>query len=146
MMTTSRRWARRSLIVVGLIALVAVLWLLFGARTYVVPIAGYRVVDDQTIVVQVVAGRRSWCQLTKAEETAAQMQFSAKCTDWLPLPGTAVGQTHEFTVRLREPLNDRVVVDGDGVPVALEVCRDNVCAPSETGPAQPETPLDPTTF
>lgn len=127
-MTRSGRWTRRSLVVVVIVGLLVGVWLLFVVKSYSVPITSYRVVDDQTLVVQVVAGSRSWCRLANTAETASDIQVSAECVDWLPLPGTAVGQTLEYTVQLDEPLNDRVVIDGDGVAVALQKCSDNVCA------------------
>jgi hypothetical protein len=114
-----RRWARRSLMVVGLVALVAVAWLVLVAKNYSTPISSYRVVDDRTIVVQVTGGHLSWCRLTSTVETAADIRVSAECLDWLPGPGTALGVFYELTVRLSQPLNNRVVKDGVGVPVAL---------------------------
>lgn len=117
-MTGLLRW-RRLLAVVALVALLAVFWLVFVAKNYSVPINSYRVVDDRTIAVRVTGGRQTWCRLTDIAETASDIRVAAECLDWLSLPGTLVGLPVELTVRLAQPLNDRVVMDGDGVPVPL---------------------------
>ncbi len=132
-MTGSRR-RRRWLSVVGsialLIALFAAAWLGIVARRYEAPINSYRVVDDRTIAVLVMGGRRTWCRLTNIAETASEVRVSGECIDWLPLPGTALGIPVDLTVQLAQPLNDRVVRHGDGVPVRLQVCPNDYCTPS----------------
>ena len=134
MTTKARRWARRSLTVVALGAIVAaVLLLVMAAKNYTALVTSYRVVDDRTIAVQVVGGPRTWCRLTNTAETASAVRVSAECLDWLPGPGAAFGRPVELTVRLTQPLSDRVVFDGAGSAVvnfALLKCHDNVCAPS----------------
>ena len=106
--------------VLGLVALLVAVWLLMLAKNYTASIASYRVVDDRTIAVEVVAGHQSWCRVTSVAETSAVVRTGAQCLDWLALPGTAEGVLYELTVRLSQPLGSRVVVDDQGVLVPLK--------------------------
>lgn len=123
---------RLSLIGIVVVAVLVAAWILFVTKDYTVGIESYRVVDDQTLSVQVRAGSRWWCRLTNTAETIADIRLSVACLDWLPLPGDAGGYPHELTMHLAAPLGDRVVLDGDGAAVAIPDCRDNVCSPTPT--------------
>ncbi len=81
-------------------------------------IDGYRVVDDRTIVLQVTSGDREWIRVTDVAETASTVRISVESLDWLP-GGTAIGKSVELTVRLAQPLGNRVVTDGEGNPAPL---------------------------
>lgn len=114
----------------GLLVLLVVLWLLFLVRTYTNPIIGYRVVDERTIVLQVTGADRVWTRVAKVTETSPEVRITVESLSWFPLPGSGVGKLVELTVHLAEPLDDRVVKDGEGNPVPQPVCSDNICSPA----------------
>jgi hypothetical protein len=116
--------------VVGLAATLVILsWLLFVAREYPSRIDSYRVVDERTIVVQVVAPPRGWTWVDEVVESSSAVKVSVRSFDLLPGPGTAYAISLELTVQLDEPLGDRLVEDGDGRPVPRPNCTDNACSP-----------------
>jgi len=88
----------------------------------------YWIVDDQTLGVGVVGGIHETCSITKTTETAVEVRVTAQCREpFFPGAGTAVGFEYEFVVRLDEPLDNRVVVDGSGNPAHR--CTYPGCAP-----------------
>jgi hypothetical protein len=122
------RW--RWVILVGVAALlVVVLWILLVVREYPSRIHSYRVIDERTLVVQVNAPPRGWTWVDEVVETSSAVKVSIKSFDLLPGPGTAYAISLELTVQLDQPLGDRVVQDGDGIPVVQPLCTDNECSP-----------------
>lgn len=123
-----RRW--RWVLLVALAALLIVLlWLLLVVKEYPSRIQSYRVVDERTIVVQANAPKRGWTRVDNVAETSTAVRVTIKSLDLLPGPGTALGISVELTVRLDQPLGDRVVQDGDGIPVVNPLCTNNECSP-----------------
>lgn len=128
---------RRSLIGIAVVAVFIAAWFAFVVRDYPVGIDSYRVVDDQTLSVHVTAGRTSWCRVTAAAETAADIRVSAACLDWLLLPGNAGGYPHELTARLAAPIVDRVVRNSDGVAIVTRGAA-TPCARPHRHPKRPD--------
>jgi hypothetical protein len=122
--------ARRPLVGVGLAVLIAAGWFLLLVRDDDVAISSYWIVDDRTIGVEVDSGQRDWCRVTHTAETAADVRVTARCLTWLPSgPGTAELWRFRLTVPLAQPLGDRRVLDGEGLPVRL--VRDPNLSPTQ---------------
>lgn len=115
----SRRWLRRLLTAAGVLVILVAVWWAVIAKNYTASATSYRLVDDRTIAIQVIGGRRSWCRITTVAETDTDVRIGADCLDWLPLPGTALGVPYELAVRLGQPLGNRSVTDGRGDQIAL---------------------------
>ena len=79
-------------------------------------IAGYRVVDNRTIVVTVVVPPGSWTRIAHVVETPLAVRVTV---DTLPLPqlGTRSGgpRLEDVSVELTADLGPRTVADGAGV-------------------------------
>jgi hypothetical protein len=99
-----RRWVVLAVLVVIVIASIRAL-----DRT--MPIENYRVVDQQTLAVEIVTGPGSWTRVTGVTETPSSVTITVSSLQ-APLPGSAVGLWLELTVKLSEPLGNRSVVDG----------------------------------
>jgi len=114
-------WAGRVLKLIAVAALLVIVWRVAIGKDYDATLAGYRLVDSRTIVVEAVAGHESFCRLGSVAETGTEVVINAICLDWISLPGTDEGVFHEVTVLLAEPLGNRRVVDcssGTCLPVA----------------------------
>lgn len=122
------RWRWALLVGIGAV-LVVLLWPLLFVKQYPSQIESYRVVDDGTLVVQVTGPPRGWTRVDEVVETSTAVRVSIKSLDLLPGPGTAHAISVELTVRLDQPLGDRVVQDGDGKPVVQPNCTNNECSP-----------------
>lgn len=121
---------RRRLIATGLVIVVAlILLLVVNAKNYTTMLTDYRVVDPHTIVVGADGAPRGWARVTKVTETSSEVRITVDVLDWLPGPGTAYATRVEMTVGLAQPLDDRVVMDGEGHPVPQPKCIDNACTP-----------------
>lgn len=101
------RVRRRWVVLVALVALVVVGWTLaYYAST---PIPYYRVLDEHTIIVGAQTGTGFWAGVTSVAETNASVVVSVHDVR-APLPQTGT-KVVEFTLTLRDPLGDRIVVD-----------------------------------
>jgi hypothetical protein len=109
--------------------LVILLWILFVVREYPSRIESYRAVDERTLVLQVIAPPRGWTWVDEVVESSSTVEVSIRSLDLLPGPGTAHAIAIELTVRLDQPLGDRVVQDGNGVTVVQPNCTDDECSP-----------------
>jgi hypothetical protein len=119
---------RRSVIAVGVVALLVMLYLLFVARNYTATLSYYRVVDARTITVGAVGAPRAWTRVTDVSETSSEVRITVQVFDWLS-GGEAYAPIVELMVRLAQPLDGRVVKDAEGQPVPLPRCTSNVCSP-----------------
>jgi hypothetical protein len=72
----------------------------------------YRVIDDRTLVVGTIEGTHAWTRVTSVTETPSTVTITVSSLRIQLFAGTAVGIPVETVVNLREPLADRIVVDG----------------------------------
>jgi hypothetical protein len=84
------------------------------------PIQSYRVIDDQTIGIEVDASSPQWTRVTGVVETPDRVTVSVGSFifPWPQGPSGGVGTSQELIVTLSRPLGGRLVVDGntgDGV-------------------------------
>jgi hypothetical protein len=74
-------------------------------------IDNYHVLDDHTLVVTTGASWLTWTRVTSIVETPTSVTIGMK-SFWLPLPAAGTGgPSTEFTVSLRDAIDDRVVMD-----------------------------------
>lgn len=71
----------------------------------------YRLIDEDTIVVESVSGSATWTRVTDVRESTDAVRITIKSLS-APVPHTAVGVPIEFVIDLAQPLGDRVVLDG----------------------------------
>jgi hypothetical protein len=72
----------------------------------------YRVIDDRTLVVGTIEGTHAWTRVTDVTETPSTVTITVSSLRIQLFAGTAVGIPVETVVSLRDPISDRVVVDG----------------------------------
>ena len=107
---------RLGVLVLATVVLLPTAWFLSQNET--VPgtsIAGYRVVDDRTIVVTVVVPPQSWTRVAQVVETPLAVPLTV---DTLPWPELGPGKAADFqnvSIRLGADLGERTVADGSGV-------------------------------
>ncbi|HEX7498312.1 MAG TPA: hypothetical protein VF344_07615 [Candidatus Limnocylindrales bacterium] len=77
------------------------------------PIQSYRVINDQTIAVQVDASSPQWTRITGVTETSDRVTVSVGSFifPW-PQPMAGVGTSEELLVNLSQPIGSRSVTDG----------------------------------
>lgn len=88
------------------------------------PIQGYRVINDNTIAVQVDASSPQWTRITGVTETSDRVTVSVGSFlfPW-PQPQAGVGTSEELLVTLSQPMGNRSVIDGyTGDTVAQVQC------------------------
>jgi hypothetical protein len=78
------------------------------------PIQSYRVIDDRTIAVEVDASSPQWTRVTAVAETSDRVIVSVGSFifPWPAGPEAGVGRSEELLVTLRQPLGNRLVIDG----------------------------------
>lgn len=101
----------RVLLAAGVIAGVAAAYAVFGGST--VPVDSYRVLDEDTITIEVTTGDFSWTRVANVRETESTIEITVR-TVALPLPMASVGYSMDLMVDLDQPLGDRTVVDAYG--------------------------------
>lgn len=105
-------------VLLATVVLLSTAWFLSQNET--VPgtsIAGYRVVDDRTIVVTVVVPPQSWTRVAQVVETPLAVRVTV---DTLPWPELGPGKAADFqnvSIRLGADLGERTVADGSGVAI-----------------------------
>lgn len=106
-----------------LAVLLALVLLCVRALDHPIPIAAYRVIDEQTLVVA-VSGNGNWgTRVTSVEESPTTVTVSAAKFHFQPGPGTASAIPMELIVHLQAPLGSRHVVDGStGITVGFSRC------------------------
>ena len=88
------------------------------------PIQSYRVINNQTIAVQVDASSPQWTRITGVTETSDRVTVSVGSFlfPW-PQPQAGVGTSEELLVTLSQPIGNRSVIDGyTGDTVAQVLC------------------------
>ena len=81
-------------------------------------IAFYRLVNDNTIVVQAEAGALIWPHLSGLQETPTEVRITVS---GISLDVPSIEQLYDVTVVLAAPLGDRAVIDAStGEPVFLQ--------------------------
>jgi hypothetical protein len=100
---------RRVVVAVVVVALLAAVFTL-GVRlaTAPTPIAGYRLIDDYNIAVQITGSKAQWRDVSVAE-TATTVTITLR-EIWIHGPGFDDAIAY-VALRLREPLGTRTVVD-----------------------------------
>lgn len=72
----------------------------------------YRRSGDTTIVVEGERGGGDWSRVMSVEESPTSVTVIVRTLSVPLLPRSAVGYPTEFTIRLSQPLGDRIVTDG----------------------------------
>lgn len=96
----------------------------------------YRVVDEHTLVVGTVTGRNAWTRVASVVETPTTVTITVSSLSIQLGPGSTVGIPVESTVKLRDPIASRTVIDGSsGLSVQRTHCLPPVyfapgCTPS----------------
>jgi hypothetical protein len=76
----------------------------------------YRVIGERDLVITVTGGNATWCRITSATETQADVTVGAACVSLILGPTTAVGIPTDLAVHLAQPLGARIVRnEGGGV-------------------------------
>jgi len=73
----------------------------------------YRVIDDRALAVGTIEGSHAWTRVTSVVETPSTITITVNSTSIQLGPGTAAGIPVENVVNLRDPIGDRIVVDGN---------------------------------
>ena len=110
-------WAPAAVVATAAIALLPAAYFLTQHKTVAgSSIAGYRVVDNRSIVVTVAVPPGSWTRVAHVVETPLAVRVTV---DTLPLPqlGTPSGgpRFEDVSVELSSDLGPRTVADGAGV-------------------------------
>jgi hypothetical protein len=79
---------------------------------YINGITRYHLVDARTIAIEVITGDLSWTRVTEIAETNDKVRIVVR-TLTAPVPMSNVGRDLELTVSLKEPLGDRMIIDGN---------------------------------
>lgn len=115
--------SRRRWLALGLIAVMAIAVFRYEDRAQTIDF--YRVVDQQTILVDTSTPPTAWTRVTGVTENPTTIAITVS-TIALTLP-VAQADTRGFitlTVTLRDPLGDRAVIDGsNGLPVRQLTCE-----------------------
>lgn len=79
------------------------------------PIQSYRVIDHQTIGIEVDASSPQWTRITGVTETSDRVVVSVGSFifPWPQGPSGGVGRSQELIVTLSQPLGSRSVIDGN---------------------------------
>jgi hypothetical protein len=104
-----------------LLVAIAASWVAFFGYLMASPaqIAGYRILDPQTIVVTAAGIPHGWTRVTAVAETESAVRIDASSSAWMWGPGTADLQNVELSVQLARPLDGRAVLNSAGQPVPL---------------------------
>ena len=88
----------------------------------------YRVIDDRTLAVGTIEGTHAWTRVTSVVETPTTVRITVNSINIQLGPGTAVGIPVESIVTVRDPVGDRIVVDG----TSGSVVQPRRCPPPRT--------------
>jgi hypothetical protein len=114
---TSRR---QRLGCLALAALTVLVPLAFGLRGTVIRIESYRLLDADTLAVQVTHGNLDWTRVGSVDESATSVEVEVRMST-VPVPQTNIGYALDLTVQLVSPLGDRRVIDaGTGLEVSRQ--------------------------
>lgn len=108
-------------------------YVLFGIGPH--PIDSYRLDAPDRLTVEVVTGSVAWAWVSDVTETTTSVTITVKSFDLAIGPQTAAGYLRQLTVRLAQPLGDRLVYDGTGRQVPLY--REPEPAPSPSAGLEP---------
>jgi hypothetical protein len=101
-------------------AALAVGYVLIGLGPH--PIDWYRLDAPDSITVAVATGPNGWTWVAGVTETSTTVTVIVKSFDLVLGPQADVGHTRELSVRLAQPLGDRLVYDGTGQEVQRARC------------------------
>lgn len=106
-----RRWVVVAVVTAGLVGAIAIL-------DRPIDISSYQQLDDENMAVAVETAPWALLRVQSVEETSDAVVVSVTAFTFQPFPGTASAVRRWLTVHLGDPLDGRVVIDGQtGSPI-----------------------------